>query len=105
MQSLDFYKTASGNAYAVPDCWLIAGLPVAALFDDNAWHRGIITNFAKDKPNCVNVAFVDYGGTSSVHRDKIRLLRRDFFSEPAFAIRVALFGILPRSHDGNQSSG
>jgi len=99
MKDLDFYENLEDHMYRIPEAWLIVGLPVAAKFSDNIWHRGIILEL-KHVTEEATVSFVDYGGSMRVPLENLRLLKREFFKQPAFAIRVSLVGVLPTNANG-----
>ncbi|KAI1305304.1 hypothetical protein HDE_01383 [Halotydeus destructor] len=101
MDDLDFYQTTCESSYVVPDAWLHVGMVVAAIYQlDSLWHRGEVKSINKGTGEIL-VTFVDFGGTSSVQRKDIRLLKRDFFVYPAFAIKVATYGIVANDVDGS----
>ncbi|RWS19789.1 Tudor domain-containing protein 5-like protein, partial [Leptotrombidium deliense] len=99
MAELEFYNEPESEAYRVPNEFIMKGLFCATKFPgDNQWHRVKIARLqASDR---VTVYFIDYGGLNIVHRQDLRLLKRQFFNLKQQAIHVSLKGIKPAS-DGN----
>ncbi|XP_041368343.1 tudor domain-containing protein 5-like [Gigantopelta aegis] len=94
MDSLERYKFADGEKYRMPESLIAIGQACAVLFpEDNNWHRGIITGIRDI--DLVEVFYVDYGNTCSVHKNTLRLLRSRYFRLPVQAIQSRLANISP----------
>jgi hypothetical protein len=74
--------------------------------DNYNWHRAIIIDDREgfdDETNeaihSVTVFAIDWGNTIIERRDELRLIKKQFFKYPPFAVRVSLAGIAPICQD------
>ncbi|CAH1786229.1 unnamed protein product [Owenia fusiformis] len=90
----DFYYSLNSEGYELPESMITVGQVCATVFpEDDNWHRVQITG--KGGLDFVEVYFVDYGNTCSVHKSNLRLLRRSLLQLPAQAVLARLSNIQP----------
>jgi len=95
MNEIQEYNCRAMDIYSIPEDLLVVGLLCAGRYFEptqDDWHRCVVTGF---KEPLVEVFYVDYGTTSSISPKNMRLLRRQFLSLPAQALRARLANRAP----------
>ncbi|KAK3609122.1 hypothetical protein CHS0354_036033 [Potamilus streckersoni] len=95
MDQLDaVYSSKDAMEYKMPHEFINRGQVCVTLFpEDRNWHRGVIVNLKSD--DFVEVYYVDYGNTCSVHRDSLRFMKIEFMKLPTQAIQSRLCNVQP----------
>ncbi|XP_064645096.1 tudor and KH domain-containing protein-like isoform X2 [Lineus longissimus] len=76
---------------------------VAAPFPyDSSWYRARITKTPEGDD--IDLFYVDYGDTGTVHKEKIRQIRSDFLSLPFQAVEVCLDNVTSRDEQWSEES-
>ena len=66
---------------------LVMGLPVAALYIDMAWHRGVVVRIRQEE-GTVEIEYVDWGWRALVKSDTVRRLDERFGDLPYQSVMV-----------------
>ncbi|KAK8380447.1 hypothetical protein O3P69_016790 [Scylla paramamosain] len=91
---LEFYRSALGNRYRLPERRVTNQMVVAAFYPhDQNFYRAFVLSV--EDLTTVKLLFVDYGTVWVSCLDHLRLLHKNFFALPAQAIKCSLHGILP----------
>ncbi|KAL3872243.1 hypothetical protein ACJMK2_040179 [Sinanodonta woodiana] len=95
MDQLDaVYSSKDAIDYKMPSEFISRGQVCVTMFpEDRNWHRGVIVNLNSD--DYVEVYYVDYGNTCSVHRDSLRFMKLEFLKLPTQAIQARLCNVQP----------
>ncbi|KAL8608216.1 hypothetical protein ACOMHN_016671 [Nucella lapillus] len=93
MDELEEEYSRKAGEYRMPRNMMVRGQVCAALFEDNNWHRAIITGSCHDGK--VMVYYVDYGNSNPMDPATICFLTEKFLSLPVQALQSKLAFLLP----------
>lgn len=91
------YNRFTSKEMALESNELTVGMPVAALYSDGVWYRGMIaSNLNPTNATSVTVYFVDYGNVEQVSLEKVKKIMGDLRDMiPMNAIRCGLRDLIP----------
>ncbi|XP_076454892.1 uncharacterized protein LOC143289713 [Babylonia areolata] len=92
MDCLEEEYSVNAAKYRMPPHLMVHGQVCAALYEDDNWHRAIITGTSQGK---VLVYYVDYGNSVPVDPATICFLMENFLSLPVQAMQAKLAYLLP----------